>query len=105
MDELALQPILSNLAEAHGELARLFARIQFVVFGDINSRRGRIDGMEDVAGTKRITAYCPMAEMFGYATSLRSMTQGRGTFILEPSHYEEVPKNVMDAVLKDRGGY
>ena len=75
------------------------------VIGSVSSRRGRIDGMEDVAGTKRITAYCPMAEMFGYATSLRSMTQGRGTFILEPSHYEEVPKNVMDAVLKDRGGY
>ena len=75
------------------------------VIGSVSSRRGRIDGMEDVAGTKRITAFCPMAEMFGYATTLRSMTQGRGTFILEPSHYEEVPKNVMDAVLKDRGGY
>ena len=75
------------------------------VIGSVISRRGRIDGMEDVAGTKRITAFCPMAEMFGYATTLRSMTQGRGTFILEPSHYEEVPKNVMDAVLKDRGGY
>ena len=72
------------------------------VIGSVGSRRGRIDGMEDVAGTKRITAYCPMAEMFGYATSLRSMTQGRGTFILEPSHYEEVPKNVQDAVLKNR---
>ena len=74
------------------------------VSGSVSSRRGRIDGMEDIAGTKRITAYCPMAEMFGYATSLRSMTQGRGTFILEPSHYEEVPKNVQDAVLKDRPG-
>ena len=72
------------------------------VIGSVSSRRGRIDGMEDVAGTKRITAYCPMAEMFGYATSLRSMTQGRGTFILEPSHYEEVPKSVQDAVLKNR---
>ena len=72
------------------------------VIGSVSSRRGRIDGMEDIAGTKRITAYCPMAEMFGYATSLRSMTQGRGTFILEPSHYEEVPKNVQDAVLKNR---
>ena len=74
------------------------------VIGSVSSRRGRIDGMEDVAGTKRITAYCPMAEMFGYATSLRSMTQGRGTFILEPSHYEEVPKSVQDTVLKDRSG-
>ena len=74
------------------------------VIGSVSSRRGRIDGMEDIAGNKRITAYCPMAEMFGYATSLRSMTQGRGSFILEPSHYEEVPKNVQDAVLKDRGG-
>jgi elongation factor G len=72
------------------------------VIGSVSSRRGHIDGMEDVAGTKRITAYCPMAEMFGYATSLRSMTQGRGTFILEPSHYEEVPKNVQEAVLKNR---
>jgi len=74
------------------------------VIGSVSSRRGRIDGMEDVAGNKRITAYCPMAEMFGYATSLRSMTQGRGSFILEPSHYEEVPKSVQDTVLKDHGG-
>ena len=72
------------------------------VMGSISSRRGRIEGMEDMSGSKQITALCPLSEMFGYTTSLRSMTQGRGSFVMEPSHYEEVPKNVQDAVLKNK---
>ena len=55
--------------------------------------------MEDVGGAKSITAMVPLAEMFGYATALRSMTQGRGAFSMEPSHYEEVPRSVQEAVL------
>ena len=72
------------------------------VMGSISSRRGRIEGMEDMSGTKQITAFCPLSEMFGYSTSLRSMTQGRGSFVMEPSHYEEVPRNVQDTVLKNK---
>ncbi len=72
------------------------------VMGSISSRRGRIEGMEDMSGSKQITALCPLSEMFGYSTSLRSMTQGRGSFVMEPSHYEEVPKNVQDTVLKNK---
>ncbi len=72
------------------------------VMGSISSRRGRIEGMEDMSGTKQITALCPLSEMFGYSTSLRSMTQGRGSFVMEPSHYEEVPRNVQDTVLKNK---
>ncbi|NJP41279.1 elongation factor G [Oscillospiraceae bacterium HV4-5-C5C] len=70
------------------------------VMGDISSRRGRIEGMEAIPGAQKITAYVPLSEMFGYATSLRSQTQGRGTFIMQISHFEQVPKNIMETVLK-----
>ena len=75
------------------------------IIGTLSSRRGKIEGMEDVGGAKAVTAMVPLAEMFGYATALRSMTQGRGAFSMEPSHYEEVPRNVQEAVLanKNRG--
>ena len=75
------------------------------IIGTLSSRRGKIEGMEDVGGAKSITAMVPLAEMFGYATALRSMTQGRGAFSMEPSHYEEVPRSVQEAVLanKNRG--
>lgn len=69
------------------------------VMGDISSRRGRIDGMEAITGAQKITAFVPLAQMFGYATSLRSSTQGRGTFVMQIDHFEEVPKNIMEAVL------
>ncbi|MGI6078179.1 MAG: elongation factor G [Fastidiosipilaceae bacterium] len=69
------------------------------VMGDISSRRGRIDGMEAVPGAQKITAFVPLAEMFGYATSLRSSSQGRGTFVMQIDHFEEVPKNIMENVL------
>ncbi len=70
------------------------------VMGDISARRGRIDGMDERGGAKAISAQVPLSEMFGYATALRSRTQGRGTFIMQISHFEQVPDNLMDNVLK-----
>ncbi|HEX2944707.1 MAG TPA: elongation factor G [Clostridia bacterium] len=70
------------------------------VMGDLNSRRGRIEGMENRAGAQVITANVPLANMFGYATELRSRTQGRGVFTMQFNHYEEVPKNIQESVLK-----
>ncbi|SNX54367.1 elongation factor G [Thermoanaerobacterium sp. RBIITD] len=72
------------------------------VMGDINSRRGRIEGMMDRAGAKVIKGMVPLAEMFGYATDLRSKTQGRGTYTMQFSHYEEVPKNIADQLLEKK---
>lgn len=69
------------------------------VIGDINSRRGRIEGMEARMGAQVIRAFVPLAEMFGYATDLRSRTQGRGVYSMEMSHFEEVPKNIAEKVL------
>ena len=73
------------------------------VIGDINSRRGRMEGMEARGGAQIIRGFIPLAEMFGYATDLRSKTQGRGTYAMEPSHYEEVPKSVLDNIVATRG--
>ena len=64
------------------------------VIGDLNSRRGQIQGMEAVAGAQQILAFVPLSEMFGYATDMRSRTQGRGQYTMEPSHYTELPKNI-----------
>ena len=72
------------------------------VIGDINSRRGRIEGMDDIGGGKMVKAYVPLAEMFGYSTDLRSKTQGRGQYVMEPSHYEPVPKNIADQIIAGR---
>ena len=69
------------------------------VIGDINSRRGRIEGMDDIGGGKMVKAYVPLAEMFGYATDLRSKTQGRGNYSMFFEKYEQVPKNVQEKVL------
>jgi len=69
------------------------------VIGDINSRRGRIEGMEDIGGGKLVRAYVPLAEMFGYSTDLRSKTQGRGNYSMFFNKYEQVPKNVQEKVL------
>ncbi|MCG0238209.1 MAG: elongation factor G [Firmicutes bacterium] len=74
------------------------------VIGDINARRGRIEGMEARGGVQVVRAYVPLAEMFGYATDLRSKTQGRGTYTMLFSHYEEVPKNVADAIIAKAQG-
>ncbi len=72
------------------------------VIGDINSRRGRMEGMESRAGNQIIRGFIPLSEMFGYATDLRSKTQGRGTYAMEPSHYEEVPKSILDTIVASR---
>ena len=72
------------------------------VMGDLNSRRGMIQKMEALSGAQRITAMVPLSEMFGYATELRSRTQGRGQYTMEPSHYSEVPKSIQDKIVNDR---
>ena len=72
------------------------------VIGDLNSRRGRIEGMEDIGGGKMIRGYVPLSEMFGYATDLRSRTQGRGNYSMFFEKYEPVPKNVQEKVLADK---
>ena len=72
------------------------------VIGDINSRRGRMEGMEARSGNQIIRGFIPLSEMFGYATDLRSKTQGRGTYSMEPSHYEEVPKSVLEQIVSTR---
>ena len=72
------------------------------IIGDVNSRRGTIQGMEAISGAQRINAMVPLSEMFGYATDMRSRTQGRGQYIMEPSHYAEVPKSVSEKIIADR---
>ena len=72
------------------------------VIGDLNSRRGQIQGQESQDGTARVTAMVPLSEMFGYATDLRSKTQGRGQYSMEPSDYQQVPKNVAEKIMHDR---
>lgn len=72
------------------------------VIGDINSRRGQIQGMDSRNGMQEITAYVPLGEMFGYATDLRSKTQGRGNYSMEPSHYVEVPKSIQEKIISNR---
>ena len=69
------------------------------VMGDINARRGKIEGMDVRAGAQIVKGFVPLAEMFGYATDLRSKTQGRGTYTMEMNHFEEVPKNITDKIL------
>ena len=70
------------------------------VMGDVSSRRGRIEGMTSVSGAQLISAFVPLSEMFGYATNLRSRSQGRGTFVMQISHFEPVPKTIAEAVTK-----
>ncbi len=72
------------------------------VIGDLNSRRGMIQTMEAVAGAQRIIAMVPLSEMFGYATDMRSKTQGRGQYVMEPDHYAEVPKNIAEDIMTSR---
>ncbi len=69
------------------------------VIGDINSRRGRLEGMEALNGMQIIRGFVPLSEMFGYATDLRSKTQGRGTYVMQFAHYEEVPKNIAETII------
>jgi len=72
------------------------------VIGDLNSRRGQINNQESEGGTARVTALVPLSEMFGYATDLRSKTQGRGQYSMEPDEYQQVPKSVADKIMSDR---
>ena len=72
------------------------------VIGDLNARRGQIQGMEAMNGSQRINAFVPLAQMFGYATDLRSKTQGRGQYSMEPSHYAEVPKSIAESIIAGR---
>ena len=72
------------------------------VIGDLNSRRGMVGDQESMNGTTRINAEVPLAQMFGYATDLRSKTQGRGQYVMEPSHYAQVPKSVADEIISGR---
>ena len=72
------------------------------VIGDLNSRRGQIQNQESQDGTARVTAMVPLSEMFGYATDLRSKTQGRGQYSMEPADYQQVPKNIADKIMNDR---
>ncbi len=72
------------------------------VIGDLNSRRGQIQGMEAMNGTQQINAFVPLSGMFGYATDLRSKTQGRGQYSMEPSHYAEVPKSIAENIMAGR---
>src|SRR5699024_9850526 len=74
------------------------------IMGDITSRRGRVEGMEARGNAQVVRAMVPLAEMFGYATSLRSNTQGRGTFSMVFDHYEEVPKSIAEEVIKQNKG-
>ena len=74
------------------------------VIGDINSRRGRIEGMEDIASGKQVNAFVPLAEMFGYSTDLRSKTQGRGNYSMFFDRYEQVPKSVQEKIIAERKG-
>ena len=74
------------------------------VIGDLNSRRGQIQGFEARSGAQQIDAFGPLAEMFGYATDLRSRTQGRGQYTMEPSHYIEIPKSIQEKIIDQRTG-
>lgn len=91
---LLLEPIMKVIATAPEEYMG-------DVIGSINSRRGQMEGMEAVGGGQEIRAYVPLAEMFGYATELRSRTQGRGNYSMEFHHYEPCPKNIQDKVISE----
>ena len=73
------------------------------IIGDLNSRRGRIEGMEAVSGSQVVRAFVPLSEMFGYATDMRSRTQGRGNYSMEVDHYAEVPKSIADEIASKKG--
>ena len=73
------------------------------VMGDLNARRGQIQGMEARPGAQAISALVPLSEMFGYATDLRSRTQGRGQYSMEPHSYVEIPKNIAEKIIAERG--
>jgi len=97
----------SGAAKADPSILEPYMKVEVVVpeeymgdvIGDLNSRRGRIEGMEHRAGAQVIRSFVPLAEMFGYSTDLRSKTQGRGNYSMEFDHYEEVPKNIAEGII------
>ena len=107
-----MQEIKDAMAKAGPTLLEPIMKVTIVVpeeymgdvIGDVSSRRGRIEGSEDINGTKLIRAFVPLAEMFGYTTDLRSRTQGRGNSSMEFDHYEPCPKNIQDKVVAERKG-
>ena len=94
-DPVLMEPIMKVVVTVPDEY------MGFVV-GDIASRRGQMEGSENISGAVQIRACVPLSEMFGYATDLRSGTQGRGQYVMEPSHYSEIPKNVAEGIIADR---
>jgi elongation factor G len=94
-DPVLLEPIMKVVATVPEEYMG-------DVIGDLNSRRGQIQGMETRNGVQEITAFVPLGEMFGYSTDLRSKTQGRGNYAMEPSHYIEVPKSIQEQIISNR---
>ena len=98
-----MQPVLVPLREMAVEVD-VPEEYMGDVIGGLNSRRGRIDGMETENGESRIKGFVPLSEMFGYATGLRSSTQGRGTFTMTFDHYEEVPKAISQQITEERLG-
>jgi elongation factor G len=100
----------SGVAKANPVLLEPVMKVEIVVpeeymgevIGDVNGRRGRIEGMESRAGAQVIRGFVPLAQMFGYATDLRSKTQGRGTYVMQFSHYEELPKNLTEEIVAKR---
>ena len=72
------------------------------IIGDLTSRRGSVTGIEPMNGSQQISAFVPLSNMFGYATDMRSQTQGRGSYTMEPSHYAEVPKSIADTICSTR---
>ncbi len=94
-DPVLMEPIMKVVVVAPDEY------MGFVI-GDISSRRGQMEGSENINGAVQIRASVPLSEMFGYATDLRSGTQGRGQYVMEPSHYAEIPKNVAETIIAKR---
>jgi elongation factor G len=74
------------------------------IMGQVTARRGRIEGMEDRGNAQMVHSFVPLSEMFGYATTLRSASQGRGTFTMTFDHYEKVPKSIQEEIIKKNGG-
>lgn len=108
----ASQALKDGVRRAHPVLLEPIMKVEVTVpeeymgdvIGDLNARRGRIEGIEARASSQVIRGYVPLAEMFGYATDLRSRTQGRGTYVMQFSHYSEVPQNLADEIIKKHQG-
>ncbi len=94
-DPVIMEPIMKVVVTAPDEYLG-------AVIGDLTSRRGQVQGQESDGGTQTVTAFVPLSEMFGYATDLRSKTQGRGAYVMEPSHYTEVPKSIQESIIGGR---